>query len=352
MQEVEDDETRNVVQESLHRCETELTKIKNLLDNTTKAREDADRILLQREKTFAAAEVFEFLRSGRYRLSPEALADAVAGLPFTGWRQSIKRWRKLNRHPRRVHMNYQLFRFCDYINNMVIEKTVSADEAVAIVLRRFASEKEKELLRDLEKVSFRIFGLCRRDSRTKVGAYVRLGWDVAEEKDAADAVQERIRALGEELEFGTEWAVEHNNDANCYEGWEDNLRYLLMRYEEHLAREACIHIKSEEWIRIWEASPSTTIEHIHPRSLGKEERTKDGIFVHRLGNLMLLPPGINRSLGNKCPADKLTAYSTCGLLQAGDVVDYFKEKDVWDRSTISSREKKILEWVKEEWGSN
>ncbi len=41
--------------------------------------------------------------------------------------------------------------------------------AIAIVLRQFPKEDESRLLEIWEKISFRVFGLCRRDARTQVG---------------------------------------------------------------------------------------------------------------------------------------------------------------------------------------
>ena len=43
------------------------------------------------ESSFARNEVFRFLKSRRYELTPLSLANAVAGLPYMGWRQSMRR---------------------------------------------------------------------------------------------------------------------------------------------------------------------------------------------------------------------------------------------------------------------
>jgi len=43
---------------------------------------------------FARREVLRFCNSHRYRLNPLSVANAMAGLPFIGWRQSAKRCRK------------------------------------------------------------------------------------------------------------------------------------------------------------------------------------------------------------------------------------------------------------------
>lgn len=48
-------------------------------------------LLLDGEAFFARSEFLRFCKSNRYRLEPLNLANALAGLPYIGWRQSIKR---------------------------------------------------------------------------------------------------------------------------------------------------------------------------------------------------------------------------------------------------------------------
>jgi len=43
------------------------------------------------EPSFARHELFRFLKSKRYEITPESLANATAGLPYMGWRQSMRR---------------------------------------------------------------------------------------------------------------------------------------------------------------------------------------------------------------------------------------------------------------------
>jgi hypothetical protein len=47
--------------------------------------------LQRQEASFARQEIFRFLASRRYELNPLSLANAVANLPYSGWRQSMKR---------------------------------------------------------------------------------------------------------------------------------------------------------------------------------------------------------------------------------------------------------------------
>jgi Protein of unknown function (DUF1524) len=106
----------------------------------------------------------------------------------------------------------------------------------------------------------------------------------------------------------------------------------MYRYEEdHAPRD----FTNEQWHRIWEESASHSIEHIQPQQVG-------GRFVHRLGNLMLLPPGLNSSLSSKKPAEKLNEYRATGLYAASEVADTI-EADGWKLTQVIEREKKILE---------
>jgi len=43
------------------------------------------------EASFARQELVRFIRSKRYEVTPATLANAAAGLPYTGWRQSMRR---------------------------------------------------------------------------------------------------------------------------------------------------------------------------------------------------------------------------------------------------------------------
>lgn len=59
--------------------------------------EDLDENIKDSHAHFARAEAVRFCKSGRYALSPFNTANALAGLPFIGYRQSIKRCRAWTR---------------------------------------------------------------------------------------------------------------------------------------------------------------------------------------------------------------------------------------------------------------
>ncbi len=212
--------------------------------------------------------------------------------------------------------------------------------AVAIGLSRFSAAERAVMYATWEKISFRVFGLCHKDARTQVGEYVRLAWDCVNTDITAAAAEARLLRVGsDDREHGIDWAVENIKKTNCYEGWEEELRYLMYRYEEDRAHG---NIKNEQWERIWEQSAAHSIEHIQPQSSTAK-------YVHFLGNLMLLPPGLNSTLNDKAPAQKTTAYRATGLHSATEVAQAI-ESEGWGAAQVEQREQRLLEWVRKTWG--
>jgi hypothetical protein len=178
------------------------------------------------------------------------------------------------------------------------------------------------------------------DARTRVGDYVRLAWQVTNETLGLADISNGIREIGEE--FTIEDAVLKMVKSNCYEGWENELRYFMFRYEEHLARVQKQNFRNEQWEKIWLVSPSESIEHIWAKSKASERSR------HRLGNLVLLPPKLNSKLQSDDPADKVDAYRKTGLLIAGEVADMI-ESAGWKPKEIEKRGQDLLKWATTEW---
>jgi hypothetical protein len=213
--------------------------------------------------------------------------------------------------------------------------------AVAIHLRTDISEKDRViLLRRWERVSFRIYGMLGNDKRWRVGEYVRLAWRVANDEIGSDEIDDGIEEIGSE--FSIDDAVEQLRYDNCYEGWENELRYFMFRYEEHLAEERDQNFSNEQWEKIWMVSAAESIEHIWPSSKAPNKHR------HRLGNLVLLPPNLNSKLKDLDPTDKSAEYRKTGLLIAGEVADII-DSEGWSKKTVDDREEALLDWAAGEW---
>ena len=210
--------------------------------------------------------------------------------------------------------------------------------AVSIILRDFPEKEERELLEQWEKTVFRIFGLGDEDARGRIGDFVTLAREVLNNLDLSSSdISKRIRNLG------ARYNIRIYSD--CYTKWQEELRYLLWRYEEHLAESSGQTFSKKEWNQIWQESTTNSIEHILPQSKG----WKVGISVHSIGNLLLLPPRKNSELGDKDPKDKADAYLKTRLLIAEEVARTIQEYG-WDETQIAIREAQLIEWIDDEYG--
>ena len=217
--------------------------------------------------------------------------------------------------------------------------------ATAVNLRGDFSDDERErILRRWENVTFRIFGMFRKDARWAVGSYIRLAWSIINDELAAKDVLKSLSAIGREFPIAE--AVEHIRKTDCYTNWGDDLRYFLFRYEEHLAKKEGQNFENEQWNHIWESTAARSIEHIRAQSRWGSE--PDLTKMHSLGNLMMLPPGLNSKLQDKPPKAKAAAYVKTGLLAAQEVADLISDSG-WSRKTRRSREDDLLTWAQEVW---
>jgi uncharacterized protein DUF262/uncharacterized protein DUF1524 len=230
--------------------------------------------------------------------------------------------------------------------------------AVALMLTDALTDSERERALDQwERVTFRIYGLSGKDSRFKVGDYVRLATNVMNGAEGAKRYSEIINSL---RQLGNDYPIESAvkvglEKANCYEGFADETRYILWHYEEHLAKTAGVQINKEIREAIWqERSASDTIEHIFPQSpepggawegkLKKHQRIES--HVHRIGNLILLPQPLNEEARRQGFAAKKNIYAKSEGLRM--VKEILRERD-WRQQEIEKREKKIMGWAKTAW---
>jgi len=77
------------------------------------------------EAPFARQELFRFLKSKRYEVTPLALANAAAGLPYMGWRHSMRK----NAEVQSIAANgfaYQNFKAVRYLAEIANKSTEKA----------------------------------------------------------------------------------------------------------------------------------------------------------------------------------------------------------------------------------
>jgi len=233
--------------------------------------------------------------------------------------------------------------------------------AVALMSAKGVTEPEREnLLEQWERVTFRVFGLYGKDSRTKVGDYVRLAAKIVGEDPKArtcNQIMMELHGLG--AEYPIEVAVtEGLANKNCYERSPEMCRYVLWLYEEHLAEKlgAGATVDEHERSAIWRRRASDSIEHIFPlgfpNALGWREKVRRGRTVEsvqehlgRIGNLLLLPISLNQQAKTKPFPDKKDLYEKHNLRMVKEVCSEAE----WSFNQINERENKIIEWAKKRW---
>lgn len=229
--------------------------------------------------------------------------------------------------------------------------------AVAITLRFEGTHRER-LLTQWEHVSFRIYGMCGRDSRTRVGDYVRLACQIYASEGNATAYKDAMQALidlGSD-EFSAAKAVTELRQANCYEGWEEELRYFFYARERWLEAKYGYKPSAVAWDKIWSDSAVRSIEHILPQNpvqgsawqdLYDQATTAQQGIQHWLGNLVVIPPAVNSRVGRKPYGEKQVEYAQTGLAITRELADKYSE---WTLEQIAEREQKLIEWAELYWG--
>jgi hypothetical protein len=211
--------------------------------------------------------------------------------------------------------------------------------AIAIFLRGFPAGDEAELIRKWETVTFRIYGLANKDARVAVGDYVRLAWQIQNENLSKRDIINGLTQIGQQSAI--EEAVGKLSRDDFYKGNGEVLRYFLFRYEEHLAQKAGQKLNESQWNKIWQEEPSKSIEHVMPQS----SKTS---YMHKLGNLTALPPGVNSKLQDVDPSEKVDTYSSSGLLDTAAIAKVLRKRK-WTRGSVLKREKALIEWARDEW---
>lgn len=232
--------------------------------------------------------------------------------------------------------------------------------AVALFLAAGVSEFEREkLLEQWERVTFRIFGLLQKDSRTKVGDYVRLASRIVKGDPNYQSFNQIMTAL---RNLGAEYPIQ---DAvaqgllrpDIYWASAEVCRYILWNYEEALASATGPNATVDEHERaaIWELRAVDSIEHIFPQSPGNGWKGKTGgkpftiesinLNVHRIGNLLLLPQPLNAQAQARPFDEKKELYRQHHLRMIEEICAF----DDWTFDSIGERELLFATWAEKRW---
>ena len=234
--------------------------------------------------------------------------------------------------------------------------------AVALLLAKGVTATERaSLLEQWERTTFRIFGLHGYDARNKIGDYVRLAARIVREDPTMQTFGQILPAL---RDIGAKCPIEKGvtmglANRDCYEDDVDLCRYVLWRYEEHLATAAGAGATPDpaERTAIWRRTANDTIEHIFPQSgetapawrgrMRAGSRPAEPVSAHvgRIGNLVLLPKALNSQASARPFAEKKLLYARHNLRSIQEVLP----QEQWTLREIEEREQHILDWARQRW---
>jgi hypothetical protein len=149
-------------------------------------------LLNEKEGCFARDQLLRFVRSHRYTLTPFRTANAIAGLPFIGWRQSAKRCSKW-KHP--DGFSYQTFKTVDRIIKSCSERTEMINHAERWLRNRPQGTKFNAV-RDLQwgwyylKRSMQTALAARAHPKALPFLITRLYFEKSESPSAVDSILE------------------------------------------------------------------------------------------------------------------------------------------------------------------
>ena len=203
-----------------------------------------------------------------------------------------------------------------------------------------------------ENAMFRSYVLAGWDARDRVGQCINLATDICNDNLSLKQVIDELDRIA---------TVTHSevlaelDGVDVYERWTaEEIIYFFWKYEERLSAENGEEIDQVTWGKIWEkVSKEKSVEHIFPQKDPErnwKHKGRQGVdpdsFVHRLGNLLVLPPGINSKAGTKCFADKVKVYKKAKGLH--HVMRIMKLRD-WNLAAIEKRERELMKFAKEQW---
>ncbi len=228
-----------------------------------------------------------------------------------------------------------------------------------LVASRILAEKDKsnisdyiELLKAIEKFSYRVFLWSGKRSNTGLSKFYRWAYDVYSEKHTISEV--KIWILG---------TINYYNDENYFRNNLENdlfnwyrlrrlLKYTLFEYEVYLlAQEG----KGQQPRIAWKDLTDSTIEHILPQTPTEEWKSHwsdEDIskYQHNIANLILTKNNshylnftFERKKGN---AGKGYCYANSDIRQERKIASF----NDWTVESCERRRKELVNWIVERWG--
>jgi hypothetical protein len=104
-----DGQDKAIVQAQADQRKHSLLELEERLRQAEKESKELEKKVVDQETYWYCSQLLDFLLKGRYAIEPINLANALAGLPVMGWRESILRCSKMERTSSFVQFPYRVF---------------------------------------------------------------------------------------------------------------------------------------------------------------------------------------------------------------------------------------------------
>jgi hypothetical protein len=209
------------------------------------------------------------------------------------------------------------------------------------------SDRFARLLRLLEMSIFKmnfIHGRCKN---------LLPDWAKAFSEDGLDGLVTR-------LEDAAKWSFRGGQDCNgafrLSLGWPNHwspiFRYVLWKYENAIRVQGDYELLPGTYVNeLGDPRMGSTLDHITPRN-PKDASYEDAFnidYMNNLGNLVLMPHGMNARFRNKLPAEKQALLAESTLSSHREVGRTIQGEGKWEQEQIEARKQKIIDFALKRW---
>ena len=129
-------------------------------------------------------------------------------------------------------------------------------------------------------------------------------------------------------------------------------RYVLWKYENHLGTDQDRKVSAYDYLNMsGNARMQSTVEHISAQQPRDGDQTHEFVakYLNNVGNLALMPKGMNSSLGNSPEAEKQPRMQNSSYAAHREVADMMGPNREWSSEIILARKAKILTFLLNRW---
>lgn len=169
-----------------------------------------------------------------------------------------------------------------------------------------------------------------------------------------------VEALLAKLEFAAKHSFMGGQDCNgAFRSnlgqpyhWSPVFRYVLWKYENAIRVRGDYELSPGTYMNeLGDPRMGSTLDHITPRNPKdvSYEEAFNRDFLNNLGNLVLMPHGMNARFKNKLPAEKQALLAESSLSSHREVGRTIQKEGKWEQDQIEARKQQIIAFALERW---